>query len=69
MPQTTTNTLIALDVRGAATTTTNTTNITINQCINVEEWTYNPGYGQLMTMLQFEAGGLKSIRYGDRVTR
>lgn len=66
VPQTQTNTLAAPDARGAA---TNITNITINQCINMEEWTYNPGYGQFMTMLQFEAGGLKSIRYGDRVTR
>ena len=47
----------------------NNTNITINACVNVEEWTYNPGFGQFMTMLQFEAGELKSIRYGDRVTR
>lgn len=46
-----------------------TTNVMINQCVNVEEWTYNPGYGQFMTMLQFEAGELKSISYGDRVTR
>ena len=45
------------------------TNITINQCVNVDEWTYNPGYGQFMTMLQFEAGQLKLIKYGDRVTR
>ncbi len=47
----------------------NTTNITVNACVNVDEWTYNPGFGQFMTMLQFEAGELKSIRYGDRVTR
>ena len=45
------------------------TNITVNQCVNVDEWTYNPGYGQFMTMLQFEAGQLKLIKYGDRVTR
>ena len=43
--------------------------VTINQCVNVDEWTYNPGYGQFMTMLQFEAGELKRISYGDRVTR
>lgn len=49
--------------------TTNITNITVNACVNVEEWTYNPGFGQFMTMLQFEAGELKSMRYGDRVTR
>lgn len=46
-----------------------TTNITVNTCQQVEEWTYNPGYGQFMTMLQFEGGSLKTIRYGDRVTR
>jgi hypothetical protein len=44
-----------------------TTNVTVNTCQQVEEWTYNPGYGQFMTMLQFEGGSLKSIRYGDRV--
>lgn len=45
-----------------------TTNVTVNTCQQVEEWTYNPGYGQFMTMLLFEGGSLKSIRYGDRVT-
>lgn len=45
------------------------TTININTCEQVEEWTYNPGYGQFMTMLQFEAGELKRIKYGDRVTR
>ncbi|WP_341906868.1 DUF2845 domain-containing protein [Polaromonas sp. YR568] len=53
----------------AGTGTSVTNNITINNCQPVEEWTYNPGYGQFMTMLQFEGGSLKSIRYGDRVTR
>ncbi|MCZ8256641.1 MAG: DUF2845 domain-containing protein [Polaromonas sp.] len=48
---------------------TTTTNITVNTCQQVEEWTYNPGYGQFMTMLLFEGGSLASIRYGDRVTR
>ena len=48
---------------------TNVTNITVNSCVPVEEWTYNPGYGQFMTMLLFEGGSLKSIRYGERVTR
>lgn len=46
-----------------------TTNVTVNTCQQVEEWTYNPGYGQFMTMLLFEGGSLASIRYGDRVTR
>jgi len=49
--------------------TSGTTNVTVNTCQQVEEWTYNPGYGQFMTMLLFEGGSLKSIRYGDRVTR
>ena len=44
-------------------------NVTINTCQPVDEWTYNPGYGQFMTMLQFESGELKRIRYGERVTR
>ena len=35
-------------------------------CETVEEWTYNPGYGQFMTMLRFESGRLVSITYGDR---
>ena len=64
--QTTSNAAVVPDVAGAAGPVTN---ITINQCVNVDEWTYNPGYGQFMTMLQFEAGQLKRIKYGDRVTR
>jgi hypothetical protein len=56
-----------------ATTTGNsasvTTNITVNTCQQVEEWTYNPGYGQFMTMLLFEGGSLASIRYGERVMK
>ena len=43
--------------------------ILLNNCEKIDEWTYNPGYGQFMTMLQFEGGELKRIRYGDRVTR
>lgn len=35
-------------------------------CETVEEWTYNPGYGQFLTMLRFESGRLVSITYGDR---
>jgi hypothetical protein len=54
---------------GSANSASVTTNITVNSCQQVEEWTYNPGYGQFMTMLQFEGGSLKTIRYGDRVTR
>lgn len=36
-------------------------------CRNVDEWTYNPGYGQFMTTLQIEAGIVTAIKYGDRV--
>jgi hypothetical protein len=54
---------------GSSTTAGATTHVTVNTCQQVEEWTYNPGYGQFMTMLLFEGGSLKSIRYGDRVTR
>ena len=50
-------------------TTAGGTAVTINSCEQVEEWTYNPGYGQFMTMLLFEGGSLTKIRYGDRVTR
>lgn len=35
-------------------------------CETVDEWTYNPGYGQFMTTLRFESGRLVSITYGDR---
>lgn len=31
-------------------------------CLRVEEWTYNPGTGQFLTMLRFENGVLVSIR-------
>jgi hypothetical protein len=36
-------------------------------CETVDEWTYNPGYGQFMTTLRFESGRLVSISYGERV--
>jgi Protein of unknown function (DUF2845) len=36
-------------------------------CETVDEWTYNPGYGQFMTTLRFESGRLVTITYGDRV--
>ncbi len=41
--------------------------VTEPPCINVDEWTYNPGYGQFMTTLQIEGGVVKAIKYGDRV--
>ena len=36
-------------------------------CENVDEWVYNPGYGQFMTTLRFVEGRLVAIEYGDRV--
>ncbi|MES2889637.1 MAG: DUF2845 domain-containing protein [Pseudomonadota bacterium] len=36
-------------------------------CETVEEWTYNPGYGQFLTTLRFEGGKIVSIKYGDRI--
>jgi len=41
--------------------------INVMPCENVDEWTYNPGYGQFMTTLRFESGRLVAILYGDRV--
>jgi hypothetical protein len=41
--------------------------VNVNACQNVDDWTYNPGRGQFMTSLQFEAGKLSAIKYGDRV--
>jgi hypothetical protein len=42
--------------------------VRVQSCENVDEWTYNPGYGQFMTTLRFEQGRLAAITYGDRVT-
>lgn len=39
----------------------------VNVCESVDEWTYNPGSGQFMTILRFESGTLRAVRYGDRV--
>jgi hypothetical protein len=36
-------------------------------CLEVEEWTYRPAPGQLITILKFESGRLVSIEYGDRI--
>lgn len=38
-----------------------------NACEPVEEWTYKPGSGQFVTLLLFENGALKSIRYAGRI--
>ncbi|RYZ80987.1 MAG: DUF2845 domain-containing protein [Moraxellaceae bacterium] len=39
----------------------------IEQCHNVDVWTYNPGKGQFWTNLYFSEGKLREMRYGDRV--
>ena len=49
-----------------ATTGTGTV-VTVPSCRNVDEWTYNPGFGQFMTTLQIDGGKVISIKYGDRV--
>ena len=36
-------------------------------CQLVEDWAYNPGPGQLITIVRFEGGMVTSIRYGERV--
>jgi hypothetical protein len=36
-------------------------------CELVDEWSYNPGQGQFIAILRFEAGVLTTIRFGDRV--
>ncbi len=41
--------------------------IVVIPCRNVEQWTYNPGYGQFMTTLEFEGEKVTAIKYGDRV--
>ncbi|WP_432730601.1 DUF2845 domain-containing protein [Variovorax sp. W6] len=38
-----------------------------SNCDQSEEWTYRPGSGQFETMLLFQNGELKSIRYGSRI--
>ncbi len=38
-----------------------------SRCDQAEEWTYRPGSGQFETMLLFQNGALKSIRYGSRI--
>jgi hypothetical protein len=41
--------------------------VQVTPCETVDEWTYNPGYGQFLTTLRFESGKLVAVRYGDRV--
>lgn len=44
-----------------------TATVNILPCEQVDEWSYNPGSGQFITILRFEGGVITSIRYGDRV--
>ena len=43
------------------------TTVNVLPCLQVDEWSYNPGAGQFITILRFEAGVVTSIKYGDRV--
>lgn len=44
-----------------------TTVVNPSACVMVDEWSYNPGSGSFITILQFEQGVVTGIRYGDRV--
>ena len=39
----------------------------LNLCLLVDDWYYNPGPGQFLTILRFEGKGLQSIRFGERI--
>ena len=36
-------------------------------CVPVDDWAYNPGSGQFITIMRFENGVVSSIRFGPRV--
>jgi uncharacterized protein DUF2845 len=36
-------------------------------CLLVDDWYYNPGSGQLLTIMRFEGKSLQSIRFGERI--
>jgi hypothetical protein len=38
----------------------------VTACVDVETWTYRPGYGQFITKLKFQDDALAKISYGDR---
>ena len=48
-------------------TTTQGTVLKLRPCDKIEEWSYKPGSGQFITILQFEQGNLTKIRYGNRI--
>lgn len=41
--------------------------VIVNECEPVDEWTYKPGSGQLITKLLFRNGALEKISYGSRI--
>jgi hypothetical protein len=43
------------------------TTVIVENCENIDIWTYNPGKGQFWTHLYFARGKLREMRYGDRV--
>lgn len=48
-------------------TTTQGTVLQTRPCEKIDEWSYKPGSGQFITIVQFEKGKLTGIRYGDRI--
>jgi hypothetical protein len=60
----------------ATTTTTQSTlvddniiqnNIVIQQCEEIDQWTFKPGKGRFITHLYFKRGQLSYMKYGERV--
>ncbi|MEY4562510.1 MAG: hypothetical protein RLZZ618_1787 [Pseudomonadota bacterium] len=41
--------------------------LNVRPCERLDEWSYKPGAGQFITILQFEQGKVSSIRYGSRI--
>ena len=41
--------------------------IVLPSCQKVDQWTYNPGYGQFMTFLIFDGEKVATIKYGYRI--
>ena len=41
--------------------------VTVQPCVNVDLWTFNPGKGRFLTTLTFEDGVLTAIEQGARI--
>jgi len=39
----------------------------VTLCLVVDDWYYNPGPGQFLTILRFEGKSLQSIRFDERI--